>query len=303
MGVSQTAQAVQKAVQESKDALTRQVNEVLESYQGEKADLIPILQGVQLKLGYLPEECLKQIAKYINIPESTVFGVATFYAQFKLVPTGRNVVRVCRGTGCYVRGAPRILDVLETELGIKAGETTPDLEYTLETVACFGSCALAPVMVVNDRVYGRVTAEKVKKMFGRKETLDPVYHMLGAALGWGGLPAEAATYASVYPEKNDGKTAYTLTAKDVPVDAFWSVTLYDEEGWMPVNEYKAYSFNDVTAKKSDDGSITIHFGGDPKADNFLPIVPGWSYIVRQYRPRQEILDGSWTFPNPKEADE
>ena len=145
------------------------------------------------------------------------------------------------------------------------------------------------------------TVSDSSKMFGRKEKLDPVYHMLGAALGWGGLPAEAATYGNVTPEKNDGKTAYTLTVKEVPVDGFWSVTLYDNEGWMPVNEYNAYSLNNVTAKKSDDGSITIRFGGDPKADNFLPIVKGWNYIVRQYRPRKEIIDGSWTFPAPVEA--
>ncbi|QQO52480.1 MAG: DUF1254 domain-containing protein [Thiohalocapsa sp. PB-PSB1] len=137
------------------------------------------------------------------------------------------------------------------------------------------------------------------KMFGRKEELDPVYWMLGAALGWGGLPAEAATYMNVVPEKNDGKTAYTLTVGDVPVDAFWSVTLYDDKGWMPVNEYNAYSFNNITAKKNEDGSITIHFGGDTKQPNFLPIVPGWNYIVRLYQPRKEIMDGSWTFPNPQ----
>ena len=124
------------------------------------------------------------------------------------------------------------------------------------------------------------TVKDSSKMFGKKEELDPVYWMLGAALGWGGLPAEAATYVNVVPEKNDGKTPYTLTVKDVPVDGFWSVTLYDDKGWMPVNEYKAYSFNNVTAKKDKDGSITIHFGGDPKADNFLPIVPGWNYIVQ-----------------------
>ena len=137
------------------------------------------------------------------------------------------------------------------------------------------------------------------KLFGKKEELDPVYWLLGAALGWGGLPADAATYVNVVPEKNDGKTAYTLTVKDVPVDAFWSVTLYNDKGLMPVNKYKAYSFNNVTAKKNGDGSITIHFGGDPKQPNFLPIVPGWNYIVRLYRPREEILEGSWTFPDPE----
>ncbi len=143
------------------------------------------------------------------------------------------------------------------------------------------------------------TVTDTSKMFGKKEELDPVYWMLGAALGWGGLPAEAATYVNVVPEKNDGKTAYTLTAKDVPVDAFWSVTLYDEKGWMPVNKYNAYSFNNVTAKKDKDGSTTIHFGGDPKQPNFLPIVPGWNYIVRLYQPKKAILDGSWTFPDPE----
>ena len=114
-----------------------------------------------------------------------------------------------------------------------------------------------------------------------------------------GCQQEAAIYVNVVPEKNDGKTAYTLTVKDVPVDGFWSVTLYDEEGWMPVNEYNIYSYNNVTAKKGADGSITIHFGGDPKADNYLPIMEGWNYIVRLYQPKKEILDGSWTFPSPK----
>jgi hypothetical protein len=143
------------------------------------------------------------------------------------------------------------------------------------------------------------TLTDTSKMFGKKEELDPAYWMFGAALGWGGLPAAAATYVNVLPEKNDGQTPYTLTVTDVPVYGFWSVTLYDDKGWMPVNKYNAYSFNDVTAKKDKDGSITIHFGGDPKADNFLPIVPGWNYIVRLYQPGQEILNGSWKFPSPE----
>ena len=146
------------------------------------------------------------------------------------------------------------------------------------------------------------TATDASRMFGKKEELDPVYWMLGAALGWGGLPAEAATYANAVPEKNDGKTPYTLTVTDVPVYGFWSVTLYDEKGYMPVNEYNAYSFNNVTARKDKDGSVTIHFGGDPKADNFLPIVPGWNYIVRMYKPGPEILDGRWTFPSAEPAE-
>jgi hypothetical protein len=143
------------------------------------------------------------------------------------------------------------------------------------------------------------TVTDTSKMFGKKKELDPVYWMLGAALGWGGLPAAAATYVNVVPEKNDGKTPYTITVKDVPVDAFWSVTLYDDKGWIPVNNQNAYSFNNVTAKKNKDGSITIHFGGDPKQPNFLPILPGWNYIVRLYRPKKEILDGTWKFPDPE----
>jgi NADH-quinone oxidoreductase subunit E len=155
-------------VQDAGSILVR-VDKVLDAYTQEKANLIPILQQVQQILGYLPEEALKRIAKYVGDPECNVFGVATFYAQFHLLPRGRNIVRVCRGTGCYVKGAPRIIEELEKLLGIKEGETTPDKEYTLETVACFGSCALAPVMVVNDKVYGRLTAEKAKEILKGKK--------------------------------------------------------------------------------------------------------------------------------------
>jgi len=137
------------------------------------------------------------------------------------------------------------------------------------------------------------------KSFGRKEELDPIYWLLGAAYGWGGLPAQDSTYAGGVPEKNDGKTPYILTVKDVPVDAFWSVTVYDDKGMFIVNEHNAYSYNSITSKKNEDGSVTIHFGGNPGQDNFLPIAPGWSYIARMYQPRKEILDGSWTFPEVK----
>lgn len=139
------------------------------------------------------------------------------------------------------------------------------------------------------------------KAFGRKEELDPLYWTLGAAVGWGGLPAEASTYAGGFPEKNDGKTPYILTVKDVPVDAFWSVTVYNELGMFAVNDHKAYSFNSVTAKKNGDGSVTLRFGGDPAQENYLHIVPGWNYVVRLYKPRRQILDGSWRFPEPEEV--
>ena len=146
------------------------------------------------------------------------------------------------------------------------------------------------------------TVSDSSKMFGIKEDLDPVYWMLGAAFGWGGLPAKDASYMNGLPEMNDGSTPHTLTVKEVPVDAFWSVTLYDDQGWMPVNEHNAYSYNNVTAEKDQDGSVTIHFGGDSGQPNFLPIVPGWNYLVRLYRPRQEILDGSWVFPPARPVD-
>jgi NADH-quinone oxidoreductase subunit E len=148
--------------------LAGKLDALLAPFAGKRDELMPILQRMQQTLGYLPEEAMSRVARFTGVPESTVFGVATFYSQFKLAPVGRNVVKVCLGTGCYVKGAPRLLDEIEKVLGIKDGETTLDLEYTLETVACFGSCALAPVMVINGKVYGSVTPEKVKEMLSRK---------------------------------------------------------------------------------------------------------------------------------------
>jgi NADH-quinone oxidoreductase subunit E len=137
------------------------LDEIFSHYSGRQEELIPILQEAQEQFRYLPSEVMLEIANFLRLPESTVFGVSTFYAQFKFSPTGRRMVKVCRGTACHVRGAPRILNEVEKRLGIKPGETTDDLEHSLETIACFGSCALAPVMVVDDQVYGRMTASKV----------------------------------------------------------------------------------------------------------------------------------------------
>ena len=137
---------------------------ILSRYSGTREELIPILQEAQEQFGYLPSEVMEGIAKFLRLSASTVFGVATFYAQFKFVPSGKSMVKICRGTACHVRGAPRILDEVEKRLGIKPGETTDDLEYTLETIACFGSCALAPVMVADDKVYGRMTPTKVRQI-------------------------------------------------------------------------------------------------------------------------------------------
>lgn len=141
-----------------------ELDQILSHYSGDSSELIPLLQEAQEKFGYLPREAIQRIAKFLRLSESTVFGVATFYAQFKLTPTGRRIVRVCRGTACHVRGGARILREVEKRLGIKPGETSEDLANTLETIACFGSCALAPVMVVNEGVYGRMTTAKVTQV-------------------------------------------------------------------------------------------------------------------------------------------
>jgi hypothetical protein len=136
--------------------------------------------------------------------------------------------------------------------------------------------------------------------FGDKSNLNPLYHLLGTAVGWGGNPPEAAMYVLDVPEQNDGSVPHSVTVKDVPVDGFWSITVYNAMGFMEENELGAYSFNNVTAAPNDDGSITINFGGcDDGRVNCLPISKGWNYAVRQYQPRQEIIDGSWTFPRPE----
>jgi NADH-quinone oxidoreductase subunit E len=158
------AQGTQVLPREQEEICEKCLNEILSSYQGKKEELIPILQQVQQAFGYLPEPIMKKVAKFLQLPESTVFGVGTFYAQFKLVPSGRNIIRVCRGTACHVRGGANILREVEKRLGIKPGESTPDLKYSLETVACFGACALAPVMVLNNKVHGRMTKAKVKEI-------------------------------------------------------------------------------------------------------------------------------------------
>lgn len=130
-----------------------------------------------------------------------------------------------------------------------------------------------------------------------KASVDPVRRIAAAASGWGLNPDKDAIYLNVYPERNDGTTTYLLDVKDVPVDAFWSVSVYNADGYYQANPLNAYSINSVTGKKSKDGWIRIQFGGcKAETPNCLPITKGWNYMVRLYRPRQEILDGTWTFP-------
>lgn len=144
------------------------------------------------------------------------------------------------------------------------------------------------------------TLPDFKKAFGSKEEVDPVRHLIGSAAAWGGNPDKDATYLNITPKNNDGNTVYRLNVKDVPVDGFWSVSLYDAKGYYEKNPYNAYSLNNITAKANEDGSTTIQFGGcDGKIPNCLPIMAGWNYTVRLYRPRAEILDGGWKFPEPQ----
>ncbi|WP_112945786.1 MULTISPECIES: DUF1254 domain-containing protein [unclassified Rhizobium] len=142
------------------------------------------------------------------------------------------------------------------------------------------------------------TLSNFDRAFGTKAEVDPIRHLIGAAYGWGGNPDKDARYLNVVPAKNDGKVVYKLTVKDVPVDGFWSISVYNAEGFYEKNPYNAYALNSVTAKE-DNGSVTVQFGGcDGKIVNCLPVMKDWNYVVRLYRPRAAILDGSWTFPEP-----
>jgi len=141
------------------------------------------------------------------------------------------------------------------------------------------------------------TFDNTSKFFGVKCDRSYFDNAMGVAVGWGGLQAKDAYYSPVQVEKNDGKMAYTITVpKDVPTDHFWSITVYDQGRYMVKNEQNRYAYNSVTAKKNEDGSTTIHFGGDPKADNYMPIPKDWLYLIRFYGPHEEILNGKWKMP-------
>jgi NADH-quinone oxidoreductase subunit E len=136
---------------------------VFSKYEGVRQELIPVLQDVQGELGYLPPEAMSSVSEFLNVPESVVYGVATFYAQFYLTRQGKHRIKVCRGTACHVRDKYGLMQALERKLGIKPGGTTADYKFSLERVACFGSCALAPVVVIDGKVYGRMTPKKIEK--------------------------------------------------------------------------------------------------------------------------------------------
>jgi hypothetical protein len=141
------------------------------------------------------------------------------------------------------------------------------------------------------------TVHDSRGMFGSRAQVDPIRHLIGTAMHWGRNPEEEATYLNVTPRMNDGTTVHRLTVRDVPVDGFWSISVYDADGYFEPSTRHAYSVNSLTATRSHDGSVTVQFGGcDSQSPNCLSIMPGWNYMVRLYSPRAEILNGSWVFP-------
>jgi NADH dehydrogenase subunit E (EC 1.6.5.3) len=149
-------------------------NQIIEKYpKNDRSILIPLLQDIQEENGYLPEDVLKEAAAHIGISMSSIYGVATFYNQFRLTPLGKNVIRVCRGTACHVKNSANILFGLETALNIKAGQTTRDKNFTLEVVSCIGACSIAPVICINDDYYGRVTVKEIDRILKKYQPVQP----------------------------------------------------------------------------------------------------------------------------------
>lgn len=144
------------------------LDEILKKYKDIEGGLIPVLQEAQGIFGYLPKDALKKIAKHLAIPESQVYGVVTFYAQFSLNPHNKYVIKVCRGTACHVQGAKKIISAISKVTGLKEGKTPPpNSKFTLQTVACVGVCALSPVMMINDSYFGKMTPKKVKTILSQ----------------------------------------------------------------------------------------------------------------------------------------
>jgi len=144
--------------------LKKKVALVLDKYQQDKGMLVSILQDIQEEFNYLPRESLEQVSKTLDVPFSQLYSIATFFKALRLTPRGRHLINVCMGTACHVRGAVKVLEATERELGIKSGETTDGLEFTLETVNCVGACALGPVVIVDGEYHGQMKTEKVKDM-------------------------------------------------------------------------------------------------------------------------------------------
>jgi len=148
---------------------TKDPIEIFSGFKGEEGDLIPILQKIQEKFGYIPEEAIKYVSRFLKISENQIFGVASFYSQFRFTPPGRNSIKVCLGTACHVRGGQILCEAVQRELDISPGQTTKDQRYDLQRVACLGCCALAPVVQVNSDIYSRMTVIRFKEILGKYE--------------------------------------------------------------------------------------------------------------------------------------
>lgn len=142
--------------------MEEQLQSVFAAFKGEKNELIPVLQEVQEEIGYLPEEAMRAVARFVRVPESKVFGVATFYARFHLNPRGKHIIRLCCGTACHVRGAMKVAEKVKDTLKVGVGETTEDKNFTYEEVACIGACGLAPVMTIDEKTFGKLDPDKTK---------------------------------------------------------------------------------------------------------------------------------------------
>lgn len=233
--------------------------------------------------------------------QSLMFVDQDHYAQTEYGPGAHTVDRNKAGTRYVVVGIRTLVDPNDPK-DVEAVHRLQDA-IKVEQVGGPGTLELPQwdaesQKKVRDALLAlAATSPGFNKAFGTRDQVDPVNHLIATAAGWGGNADKDATYLSVTPAGNDGKTVYRLRVKDVPVDAFWSVSVYDAKGYYEKNTYNAYSLNSLTAKKDDDGGFTIQFGGcDGKISNCLPTMPGWNYTVRLYRPQQSILDGSWTFP-------
>ena len=163
-GEKEMEQQTDNLVEEFTLEQINELNKIIEKYRVEPGGIIPLLKEAQDLLGYLPINIQKQISDKTNIPLSRIYGIVTFYSFFTMTPRGKHMVKVCLGTACYVRGGKKITEIIEKELEVKSGETTTDRRFTYETVRCLGACGLAPVIVVDEEVYGRVKPSKVKEI-------------------------------------------------------------------------------------------------------------------------------------------
>ena len=146
----------------------QRLRKILESYQGKREDIIPVLQDIQKEYGYLPENALKELSKYTGVSEGQIYGIATFYALFRFKPKGGKHVIVCTGTACHVKGSDQIIDTIQRHLKIKEGDTTPDHEYSLEAVGCIGCCSLAPCIMINEKVISKIKPRQIKRLLPQK---------------------------------------------------------------------------------------------------------------------------------------